>query len=262
MVIRCDSIPPLYVAGLAALIPGLWQIAKELRAWGLRAFDTAPAGVCLFEALGISGFRVLVYPAVFMVHPLEAANLSQVWIVGAMMAGLLLAGERPGARHWLGGLCAAAGVGACVAGGLGAGHVLALCGGLCWAWYVAKSPYGPERGASASAIASVTSGGGIMLLAFLAGNVLEIEGSAWLWLAFLLLVSSVGLTLWQYGVRHGATRARKISVLFAPVATVAWIWILTGIEPDAPGLFATAAMTAAGLIASPHVFRAAKTVRE
>ena len=64
--------------------------------------------------------------------------------------------------------------------------------------------------------------------------------------------------LWQYGVRHGDPRAGKISVLFAPVATVAWIWILTE-WVDAPGLFAMAAMTAAGLIVSPHVFRAAKT---
>ena len=45
----------------------------------MRAFD-APAGVCLFEAPGISGFRVLVYPAVLMVDPVEAANVSQIWI--------------------------------------------------------------------------------------------------------------------------------------------------------------------------------------
>lgn len=259
---KCGNIPPLYLAGLAVLVLGLVQAVRELkREGGQRGSLKAPAGACVFEGACVAADRVLYYTAVSLIGPAEAAGLNYIWIPGVMIYGLLLAGGGLGARHWLGGLCAAAGILAIAADGIALGHALALGAGLVWAWYVVQGAYVPGRGGKASAIGNMAAGSVIVLLAFMAGSRWGILAGDLFWLAGLLLTANAGFVLWEFGARRGDARAGKIAVLFAPLMAVLWIWVLDAGVVGAPQLFAMAAMTAAGLILSPHVLREAKTAR-
>jgi hypothetical protein len=260
LVAKCGGIPPLHIVGLAGVTVGLAQAAKEVSADGVKALK-APAGACLFEALGVTGYRVLIYPAMFMVDPVDAANLANLWIPVVIVCSLVLTGKGLAARHWIGALCAGATMAAALAGGIGVGHVMALCGGLALVWYLIKSPDVEGRGGKASAIGNMAAGGFVILLALIAGNPLTIEGSDWFWFAGLLIASAVNVMLWQYGAKHGDMRAAKVGVLFLPAAAVLWIWSLGVAAPNAADIFATLAVTAAGLLLSPHVFREARTAR-
>jgi drug/metabolite transporter (DMT)-like permease len=163
----------------------------------------------------------------------------------------------------LGGLCVMAGLAAIATGGIAAGHALALGAGLVWAWYVAKGPYIPGRSGKASAIGYLAAGSVIVLLAFIAGNRWAFQVGDLLWFCGLLLMSNAGFVLWEFGAKHGNARVGKIAVLFAPLMALLWIWTLRAGDVDAAGLLAVLAVTAAGLIISPHLFkvRAAKTAR-
>lgn len=258
LVLKCGDIPPLYLAGFAGIILGLFQAAKELKAGGLTAFR-APAGACLFEAAGVAGYRALFFPALFMVDPVDAANLAHIWVPASILWAMILAGRPFGARHWIGGACILAAIGITVADGVAPGHVFAMCAGLIWAWYIGQCAYVEGVGGKASAIGNTVAGAVVVLLAYIAGNPLEIAGAGWLWLLALLVLVNAGLMLWEYGARLGGARAAKISVLFMPAAVIAWLWILEGAAVDSDALLALLAVTAAGLIVSPHVFRAAKT---
>jgi drug/metabolite transporter (DMT)-like permease len=238
------------------------EAAGELRreGWRIGALR-APAGACLFEGAAVTADRLLFYAAILMIEPVEAAGLNYIWIPGVFVYGLLLSGGKPGARHWFGGLYVAAAMAAMAAGGIEAGHVLALGAGLVWAWYVVKGASIPGRGGKASAIGHMATGSLVLLLALAAGNRWDVAAGDVFWLVGLLVMSNAGFVLWEFGARHGDGRAGKIAVLFAPLMAVIWIWTLGAGALDAPQLFAMAAMSAAGLIVSPHVFRAAKTAR-
>ena len=243
---------------------GLVQAVKEMKyeGWRLERF-TAPAGACVFEGICVSADRVLYFAAILMIDPVEAAALNFIWIPAVMVYGLLLSGGRPGTRHWIAGLCVAAGIVAIAVGGIEVGHVLALCACLVWTSYVVKGAEIPERSGKASAIGYMTAGSLIVLLAFVDGSRWEIQITDLLWFGGLLLMSSAGFMLWEFGAKHGNARVGKIAVLFAPLMALLWIWILRAGNVDAPGLLAVLAVTAAGLIISPHLFkvRAAKTAR-
>ena len=260
LVSKCASIPPLHIVGLAAVVLGVAQAAKELRAGGIASLR-APAGACLFEAFGITGYRVLVYPAITMIHPVDAANLANLWIPAVIVCSLLLAGKNLSGRHWLGGMCAAAAMMAAVTDGIAVGHLMALCGGLIFVWYLIRFPSVEGAGGKASAIGNIAAGGFIIVLVLIAGNPLTIGRGDWLWFIALMVVSSGNVMLWEYGAKHGDIRAAKVSVLFLPAAAVLWMWALDVAEPNAPDTFATFAVTAAGLLLSPHVFREARTAR-
>jgi drug/metabolite transporter (DMT)-like permease len=249
------------LAGFSVLVLGMLQAVKEVKRVGWRPESfRAPVGACLFEGACVGADRVLFYSAVLMIGPVEAAGLNYIWIPAVIWYGLLRAGGKGGARYWIGGLCVATGAAAIAVGGIEAGHVLALGAGLVWAWYVIKGTLVSGRGGEASAIGYMAAGGLIVLLAFVAGNRWEIQTSDVLWFGGLLLVSNVGFVLWEFGVKHGDSRAGKIAVLFAPLMAVVWIWCLKAGAADAIDLFAIAAITLAGLILSPHVFRGAKRV--
>ena len=260
LVAKCAGIPPLHIVGLAGVTVGLAQAVKEASAGGMKALK-APAGACLFEALGVTGYRVLIYPAIFMIDPVDAANLANLWIPVVIVCSLLLTGKGLATRHWIGILCAGAAMAVALVGGIGVGHVMALCAGLALVWYLIKYPHVEGRGDKASAIGNMAAGGFVILLALIAGNPLAIEGGDWFWFAGLLVASAVNVMLWQYGAKHGDLRAAKVGVLFLPLAAVLWIWILGVAPPNPADVFATLAVTAAGLLLSPHVLREARTAR-
>ena len=262
LVLLCGNIPTLLLVGVACLILGILSGIEELISGrgGIRSLQ-APAGASLFEAFGWIGYRIMAWPAMLMVDPVEAANTVNVWIVGAIIFGLLRAGERLGVRHYLGLACFAGGLLVMGLDGIGMGHVLAFAGGMIWAWYVVQAPYVEGSGRQAGAIGGVAGGAALIVLSVITEKPWDIGAVDLFWLFWLVVVANAGFVLWRYGARHGEARKAKIGVLFAPVAAVLWIWVLGGADLTASGIAGVAAITAAGLIASPHVFKEGKKAR-
>lgn len=237
--------------GLEELISGAGGIS------GLRA----PAGAALFEAFGTIGYRLMIFPAMLMVDPVEAANMSHVWVAGVMILAVLMAGEKLSLRHYLGVSCLVGGVVVMGWDGLAAGHALALAGGLIWACYLGQVAYVEGTGRKARCIGQVAGGGVLIFLSFLVERPWGISSADVLWLVCMVLASRAALVLWKYSEKYGESRKAKIGVLFVPVGTALWVWVVGGADLTVSGMAGLVAVTAAGLIVSPHVFKGEKKAR-
>ena len=254
--------PLLLLVGIIAVVWGGLAAAEELiKGEGIRSFKVS-GGACLFEAFGATGFRLMVFPALLMVDAIDVANLSSVWLGSAIVVGLVAMGGKLSARHVAGILCFGAGALVVVLDGLAVGHVLALCGGLIWGWHVGRSSVRSGAGRQADAIGSLVTGGVLIYLSWLIETPWGMGAGDVQWIFWLVLTENVGYVLWRYGARHGGgRRTEKVSVLFMPVVGVLWIWVLGGVSLNAGHVVATAAVTMAGLILSPHVFKEGKKAR-
>ena len=258
---QCENVPLLLLTGSIAVVWGGIAVLEEIgRGQGAGSFKVS-GGACLFEAFGSNGFRLMVIPAVLMIDPIDAANLSNVWIGAAIVLGLLVLGQQLSVRHAVGSLCFAAGILVMALDGVGFGHGLALCGGLIWGWYLARSLVRAGDGRQADAIGNLVVGAGLIYLSLLVETPWNMAARDLYWMCGLIFAENIGYVLWRYGARYGDQRKAKISVLFLPVVAVVWICFLGGVRPDAGHIWATAAVTMAGLILSPHVFRAVKMAR-
>jgi len=258
--VKLDNIPPLYLAGLASTLFGLWQGYNVVKRTGLQSLR-AEAGECLHEAFGITGFRVFMYPALLLADPFDAANLSNIWIIGILICMTVVTGRELGPRQWAAMLFFAVGMIATGIDGFAPGQVLAWCAGLVWVIYVVCYPGKEGYNDPASAIGNTAAGVLVMALAYIAGNRWAMEAADLFWLLALFLIANAGMVLLTKGP---GGRTAKISVLLTPVVTLFWIAVFTGAMPGKLELFALLAITAAGFIASPHVvkFKTARTARQ
>ena len=255
---QCENVPLLLLAGSIALVRGCIAAAEELiKRGGISSFKVS-GGACVFEAFGGNGFWLTVFPAVLMINPIEAANLSCIWLGGAIVLGQLAVGRRLSIRHGAGILCFCAGVLVMVMDGIAAGHVLALCGGLIWGWYVMRIAVGKGGGRGADAVGNLLVGAGLIYLSLMVEGPWRVGPSDVFWLCGLIFAENIGFLLWMYGDKYGAYRKAKISVLFMPVGAVLWICVLGGLRLEMDAVIATAAVTIAGLLLSEHVLRAAR----
>jgi len=211
---QCENVPLLLLAGSIALVWGALATAEELiKGRGLSSFKVS-GGAALLEAFGGNGFRLTAFPAVLMIDPIEAANLSCVWLGFAILLGLLATGSQVSKRHIAGILCFVGGVMVMVYDGLAAGHVLALASGLIWGWYVVKSALARENGRQADALGNLAAGGLLIYLSLLIETPWDVAARDLYWLCGLIFTECAGYMLSVYGARHGDTRKAKISVLF------------------------------------------------
>jgi drug/metabolite transporter (DMT)-like permease len=258
---QCENVPLLLLAGSIALVWGaLAAIEALIKGAKLSSFKIS-GGKALFEAFGGNGFRLTAFPAVLMIDPIEAANLSCVWLGFAIVFGLLATGSALSRRHIAGMLCFAGGAIAIAYDGVGTGHVLALASGLIWGWYILKCALAREEGRQADALGNLAAGGFLIYLSLLIEAPWDVTARDLYWLCGLIFTECAGYLLWIYGARHGDTRKAKISVLFTPIGALIWICMLGGFTPTAMHIAITATVTLAGLILSPHLFRAVKTER-
>ena len=258
---QCQNVPPLLLVGTIALLWGIVAAALAIANGATLASFKVPAGDCLFEASGTNGFRLLVFPAVLMIGPVDAAILSNVWIGSAIVLGLLMMGSKFSSLHIAGILCFGAALLMTLSAGLAPGHLLALAGGLAWGWYLARSTVVGGGGRQADALGNLAVGAVFIYLSYLAEVPWTLDASDLFWLGALIVSENIGYGLWLFGARHGEPRRSKIAVLFMPVVAVAWVMLL-GIADVSWGQFAAlGAVTMAGLLLSPHVFRVAKTAR-
>jgi len=258
LVMQCGNVPILLLVGGIAVVWGCIAAAGGvIRREGIADFKIS-GGAGLFEAFGNNGFRLTVFPAVLMIEPIEAANLSSVWIGGVIVFGLLAIGSQLSVRHVVGCVVFGVGVLVMVLEGVGAGHVLAVSGGLIWAWYLVRSAVMGGAVWQADAIGNLVAGGILIYLSWLVETPWDMGASDLYWLCGVILLENAGYLVWRYGARHGDVRMGKIVILFTPVVTVMWICVLGDVSLNAGHVAATAAVTMAGVMLSPHVFRGAK----
>ena len=230
---------PLLLIRLAAaslvLLPWAWPVFRRLRPRS--AGRLAAAGL-----LGLVGYNL---PVTLGLRFLPAATTGlllatePVWV---LVLGRLLAGERGGARPWLGSAVALAGVGvlagpSAVSGADGgralAGAGLVLAATLAFAAYtIVVRPLGREFGA-VPATAACTVVGSLPYLAAAgtlpAAGLAQLGPAVWAELAFLAFGSTAaGLLLWNIATHEGdITRVSQLLYL-EPIVSVASAAVFLG----------------------------------
>ena len=155
---QCGDMPPLLLVGLACLILGILQGVGEVMESGLSGFRVWP-GAWRFAFMGHLVYRICYFPALFLVDPIEAVILVQVWIASAIILSLSGNGGELKLRHVIGTAFLCAGVMAVIFDGIGAGHLMALCAGLWFGWFVVKSPGVQGLDGKAGALGNLAAGG-------------------------------------------------------------------------------------------------------
>lgn len=258
---QCENVPFLFMGGCIAIVWGMIAaIEVGVKDGWDRLLKVSGTG-CLITAFGGSGFRLTVFPAVVIGDAVEVANLSNIWIGGAIILGLMATGQKLVVQHAIGVGVFFVGFILVVFDGLEVTHILALCGGLFWAWYVTQGLVRRDVGREADAIGNLVTGVGLLYLSWLVEAPWELSGNDMLWLCGLIFTENIGYVLWVYGGKHGTLRKAKIGVLFFPAAAVLWIFVLGNVRLEMVDVLATTVVCLAGLILSPYVFRAGITGR-
>jgi len=252
---QCENVPFLFMGGCIAIVWGLIAAVEVgmKDGWG-RLLKVSGTG-CLITAFGGGGFRLTAFPAAVIGDAVEVAIISCVWLGGAIILGMVAIKERLTMQHAIGAGVLVGGVLLVVMDGIEAAHILALGSGLIWAWYVTQGLVRRDVGREADAVGNLVSGAGLIYLSWLVEAPWDLGGSDILWLCGLIFTESIGYLLWVYGGKHGTLRKAKISVLFTPVGAVLWVCVLGNLGLEMGHIMGTVAVSLAGFILSPYVFR-------
>ena len=137
---------------------------------------------------------------------------------------------------------------------------MALSSGVIWGWYVAKCAFRSELGRQSDAVGNLVAGAVLIYLSWLVETPWEMTRGDVYWLCGLIIVENAGFWLWVYGARYGDRVKAKIGALFTPAGALIWLGLLGGFVPSAGHIAATIAVSLAGLMLSPYVFRTEKKV--